>query len=51
MSQNVYIGMTIKPWPILLDPYKGRRANAKVRSFIDLTIERLRQNPFIHTQE
>jgi len=21
MSQNVYIGMTIKPWPILLDHY------------------------------
>lgn len=21
MSQNVYIGMTLKPWPILLDHY------------------------------
>ena len=26
MSQNVYIGMTLKPWPILLDHYNNGKS-------------------------
>jgi DNA-binding transcriptional LysR family regulator len=36
-----------KPIPVNIVHLEGRQANAKVRSFIDLAIDRLRTNPFI----
>ncbi|WP_351014406.1 hypothetical protein [Shewanella sp. AC91-MNA-CIBAN-0169] len=32
MSQNVYIGMTLKPWPILLDHYTNRLLDKEVET-------------------
>ncbi len=34
--------------PVSILYLEGRRANAKIRSFIDLAVERLRANPFIN---
>lgn len=34
--------------PVSVVHLEGRRANAKIRSFIDLAVERLREIPFIH---
>ncbi len=31
MSQNVYIGMTLKPWPILLDHYNKMPVEVHLR--------------------
>tara|TARA_R110001592_G_scaffold157747_1_gene388639 strand:+ start:2180 stop:3088 length:909 start_codon:yes stop_codon:yes gene_type:complete len=36
------------PLPINVIHVEGRRANAKIRAFVDLTVERLRSNPFIN---
>lgn len=36
------------PLPVNVIHLEGRRANAKVRSFIDLANERLRENPFLN---
>ena len=36
------------PLPVSVIYLEGRRANAKIRSFIDLAVERLRANPFIN---
>ncbi len=36
-----------KPLPINIVHLEGRQANAKIRSFIDLTAHRLKSNPFI----
>lgn len=35
-------------FPVHVIHLEGRRANAKVRSFIDLAVERLRSNPFLN---
>jgi DNA-binding transcriptional LysR family regulator len=37
----------IKPLPVNIIHLEGRQANAKIRSFIDLAIARLRANPYI----
>ncbi len=37
-----------KPLPVSIMHVEGRRANAKIRSFIDLAVERLQSNPFIN---
>lgn len=37
------------PLPVSVVHLEGRRANAKIRSFIDLAVERLRVNSFINT--
>lgn len=42
---TAYEGM---PLPVSIVHVEGRRANAKIRSFIDLAVERLRSNPFIN---
>ena len=47
--QSVLTGYEEDPLPVNVVHIEGRRANAKVRSFIDLAIERLRANPFINT--
>lgn len=39
------------PLPVSIVHVEGRRANAKIRSFIDLAVERLRSNPFINCAE
>lgn len=36
------------PLPVSIIHLEGRQANAKIRSFIDLAVERLRANPFIN---
>lgn len=36
-----------KPLPVSILHLEGRQANAKIRSFIDLAVARLRANPFI----
>lgn len=36
-----------KPLPVSIIHLEGRQANAKIRSFIDLAVARLRANPFI----
>jgi DNA-binding transcriptional LysR family regulator len=36
-----------KPLPVSIIHLEGRQANAKIRSFIDLAIDRLRANPYI----
>ena len=38
------------PLPVNIIHLEGRRANAKIRAFIDLAIERFRANPFINPQ-
>jgi hypothetical protein len=42
MSQNVYIGMTLKPWPILLDRYNNNYVLTDEKS---LRNKGLRQEP------
>jgi len=37
----------LAPLPVNIVYFGGRKANAKIRSFIDLAVERLRANPFI----
>lgn len=37
-----------EPLPVSIIHLEGRQANAKIRSFIDLAVERLRANPFIN---
>ncbi|UTW44978.1 LysR family transcriptional regulator [bacterium SCSIO 12696] len=37
-----------EPLPINIVYIDGRKANAKVRAFVDLAVEQLRQNPFIN---
>ena len=37
----------IQPLPVSIIHLEGRQANAKIRAFIDLAIERLRANPYI----
>ncbi|MFC3122822.1 LysR substrate-binding domain-containing protein [Agaribacter flavus] len=39
------------PLPVSVVHVEGRRANAKIRSFIDLAVERLRENPFINISQ
>jgi len=46
--QSVLAGYEEEPLPVNVVHVEGRRANAKVRSFIDLAVERLRTNPFIN---
>lgn len=36
-----------QPLPVSIVHLEGRQANAKIRSFIDLAIDRLRTNPYI----
>lgn len=36
-----------KPLPVHIIHLEGRQANAKIRTFIDLAVERLRENPYI----
>jgi DNA-binding transcriptional LysR family regulator len=38
----------LEPYPVNIVHLEGRRANAKVRSFIDLAVDHLRANPFIN---
>lgn len=45
----ILTGYEEAPLPVNVVHIEGRRANAKVRSFIDLAVERLRENPFINT--
>lgn len=40
-----------KPLPIHVVHAEGRRAAAKVRSFVDLAVDRLRANPLFHFKE
>ena len=47
--KGVLIGYEEEPLPVNVVNVEGRRANAKVRSFIDLAAQRLRENPFINT--
>ncbi|WP_054114181.1 LysR family transcriptional regulator [Marinagarivorans algicola] len=49
--QAVLTGYEEESLPVNVVSVEGRRANAKVRSFIDLAAQRLRENPFINTQE
>lgn len=35
--------------PVHVVHLQGRRANAKTRAFVDLAVQRLRENPFVHT--
>lgn len=37
----------LAPLPVNIVYFGGRKANAKIRSFIDLAVERLKANPFI----
>jgi DNA-binding transcriptional LysR family regulator len=37
-----------KPLPVSIVHLEGRQANAKIRAFIDLAIDRLRANPYIN---
>ncbi|WP_448248843.1 LysR family transcriptional regulator [Thalassotalea agariperforans] len=46
----VLTGYEEEPLPVNVVNIEGRRANAKVRSFIDIAVERLRQNPFINIE-
>ncbi|MFC3120006.1 LysR family transcriptional regulator [Agaribacter flavus] len=46
----VLTGYEEEPLPVHVVHVEGRRANAKVRSFIDLAVERFRTNPFINTE-
>jgi DNA-binding transcriptional LysR family regulator len=39
-----------KPLPVNIIRVEGRRSNAKIRSFLDVAISRLKSNPFIHTK-
>ncbi|TBR42462.1 LysR family transcriptional regulator [Marinomonas agarivorans] len=48
--KSVLTGFEEAPLPVHLIHLEGRRANIKVRSFIDLAVERLRTNPFINPQ-
>ncbi|ABD82684.1 transcriptional regulator, LysR family [Saccharophagus degradans 2-40] len=45
--ESILTGYEEAPLPVNVVHLEGRRANAKVRSFIDLAVERLRENPFI----
>jgi len=40
-------GYESKPLPVNIVHLEGRQANAKIRSFIDLAVARLRANPYI----
>lgn len=46
--QCVLMDYDEEPLPVNVIHLEGRRANAKIRSFLDLAIERLRENPAIH---
>ncbi len=46
--QSILTGYEEAPLPVSVLHLEGRRANAKIRSFIDLAVERLRANPFIN---
>jgi DNA-binding transcriptional LysR family regulator len=46
--QKVLVEYETEPLPINIIHLEGRRTTAKIRSFIDLCIERLRANPFIN---
>ncbi|GEA03635.1 LysR family transcriptional regulator [Alteromonas sp. KUL17] len=48
--QSVLTGYEEEPLPVHIIHVEGRRANAKVRAFIDLAVERLRENPYINSQ-
>lgn len=45
--ERVLSGYETKPLPVSIIHLEGRRANAKIRSFIDLAVARLRANPYI----
>jgi DNA-binding transcriptional LysR family regulator len=46
--QKVLDGYETEPLPINIIHLEGRRTTAKIRSFIDLCVKRLRSNPFIN---
>ena len=46
--ETALTGFEETPLPVNVIHLEGRRANAKVRSFIDLANERLRENPFLN---
>jgi len=46
--ESVLTDFEVDPLPVNVIHLEGRRANAKTRSFVDLAIERLRQNPLIN---
>lgn len=46
--QSILTGYEEAPLPVNVIHLEGRRANAKIRSFIDLAVERLRANPFLN---
>lgn len=45
----ILTGYEEEPLPVNIVHVEGRRANAKVRAFIELATSRLRENPFINT--
>ena len=46
--QSILTDYEEAPLPVNVIHLEGRRTNAKIRSFIDLAVERLRANPFIN---
>lgn len=49
--KSLLTGYEGDPLPVSVVHVEGRRANAKIRSFIDLATERLRENPYINSAE
>ena len=45
--KRILRGYETKPLPVSIIHLEGRQANAKIRSFIDLAVARLRANPYI----
>lgn len=49
LLEYVLTDFEVDPLPVNVIHLEGRRANAKTRSFVDLAVERLRQNPLINS--
>ncbi|WP_461519867.1 LysR family transcriptional regulator [Porticoccus sp.] len=45
--KRILLDFEMAPLPVNIVYFGGRKANAKIRSFIDLAVERLRANPYI----
>ncbi len=46
--ERVLIDYESDPLPVSIVYLEGRKSNSKIRSFIDLAVEMLRDNPYIH---
>lgn len=46
--KRILKGFETKPLPVSIVHLEGRQANAKIRTFIELAVERLRANPYIN---